>query len=131
MPVRYSGLVLIFALLVSPLSLLIRSSSRGASRCNGICCRPQGSRARLGADQRHESRTRRTPCGRGTNEHAAICLINTNPQSEYTFAAPLRPATLCEQARMTGPQLVRQTSAQQTETALAGFLPIPFEPPRS
>ena len=68
---------------------------------------------------------------RGTNEHAAICLINTTPQSEYTFVAPLRPATLCEQARMTGPQLVHQTSSQQTETPLAGFLPIPFEPPRS
>jgi len=131
MPVRYSGLVLIFALLVSPLSLLIRSSSRGASRCNGICCRPQGSRAKLGGDQRHELRTSGTPCRGGTNDHAAICLINTSPQSEYTFVAPLRPATLCEQAHMAGPQLARQTSSQQTETPLTGFLPIPFEPPRS
>src|SRR5579859_967480 len=131
MPVRYSGLVLILALLISPLSLLFRSSARGASSCNGICCRPHGTRARLGGDQAQESRTRRTPCGRGTNEHAAICLINTNPQAEYTFVAPLRPATLCAQARMAGPQLARQTSSQPTETPLAGFLPIPFEPPRS
>lgn len=131
MPVRYSGLVLIFALLMSPLSLLIRSSARGSSSCNGICCRPHGRRATLGGDQAQESRTRRTPCGRGTNEHAAICLINTSPQSEYTFVAPLRPATLCAQAHMTGLQLARQTSSQQTETPLAGFLPIPFEPPRS
>jgi len=131
MPVRYSGLVLILALLMSPLSLLIRSSARGASSCNGICCRPHSARARLGGDQAQESRTRRTPCGGSTNEHAAICLINTSPQSEYTFVAPLRPATLRAQARMAGPQLARQTSSQQTETLLAGFLPIPFEPPRS
>ena len=130
MPVRYSGLVLIVALLMSPLSLLIRSSARGATSCKGICCRPQGTRAKLGGNQGHESRTRKTRCERGTNEHAAICLTNTNPQSEYTFVAPSRPATLCRQARMTGPQLVRQPSSQLTEPPLAGFLLIPFEPPR-
>ena len=131
MPVRYSGLVLILALLMSPLSLLIRSSARGASSCNGMCCRPHGTRASMGGDQGYESRAKRMPCGRGANEHAAICPINTSPQGEYTLVAPLRPATLCAQARMPGPQLARQTSSQQTETPLAGFLPIPFEPPRS
>src|SRR4029077_1102381 len=99
----YSGLVLILALLMSPLSLLIRSSARGASSCNGICCRPHGTRASLGGDQGDESRVKRMPCGRGANEQAAICPINTSPQWEYTIVAPLRPATLCAQPRMPGP----------------------------
>src|SRR5579872_2043905 len=129
--VRCSSAVLIFALLMAPLAVLIRSSARGASRCTGMCCRPRGTHASQGQDQAQESRTGNPLCERGATRHTALCLINTRPETEYVCAAPLRPVTLCAQARMSGPQIAGQTTLQRTETPLAGFLPIPFEPPRS
>lgn len=131
MVVRCSSAVLIFALLMAPLAVRIRSTARGASRCNGVCCRPRSVHTSQGQDQTPKSESEKTACGRGATGHAALCLINTRPEAEYVCAAPLRPATLCEQARLSGPQLAGQITSQEMEMPLAGFWPIPFEPPRS
>jgi hypothetical protein len=49
----------------------------------------------------------------------------------YEIVAPLRPAMLSENAGLAGPQFSTQAAPLRKGFLLSGFLPPPFEPPRS
>jgi hypothetical protein len=60
-----------------------------------------------------------------------MCIVPSNTEMDYGVVAPLPPAILSAGMPMAGPILFREALAQMSGFSLVGFLPLPFEPPRS
>ncbi len=63
--------------------------------------------------------------------HGLPCVGKSKQKVVYEIVAPQRPATLPDHPGFAGPQFSSLASLVKKEFMLSGFLPTPFEPPRS
>ena len=115
---RLQTVFLLLALLATPPDLVTRVSALSKDDCHGICCP-----SRAG----HVAKF----CPNGLAGHYAICLVKSKQKIVYEIVAPLRPAVLAEPPCIAGPQLSAQAIPVHAKFMLPGFLPAPFQPPRS
>jgi hypothetical protein len=135
---RALSLSLAIVLVVTPVALLARSTAHGKAKCSGMCCRPHArhvadpaASAILPQETKNPSHSEEMSCNRGAAAHLAMCMLPSSTDMDYSVVAPLPPAILSTGVALTGPKLFREILPQVSGFSLQGFLPAPFEPPRS
>ena len=123
--------LLVIAFLATPPDLVTRASAQAADQCHGMCRTARGARPAVGQPQTGTSREKTASCPHGIAGHFIICVGKSKQKVVYEIVAPLRPAMLSENPNLPGPQFSTQPFPAQTRSLLLGFLPAPFEPPRS
>ena len=128
---RLQAVLLLIALLGTPPDLATRVSAKIKDQCHGVCPSP---RRALSVGEQRDAKTSShatKDCPNGIAGHYAICLVKSKHKVVYEIVAPARPAVLSVPATFPIPQLLVQASLPQNELVLPGFLPSPFQPPRS
>jgi len=131
---RVHAILVIVALLATPLALLARANDSGMADCNGMCCLPHGghhhSPARNTAPASHEEEM---ACHHGALGHMMECSMRSGQhRMDYGLLAPLPPAQTYGIASINPPKVSRISSSPfPTGNLSAGFLAGPFQPPRS
>src|SRR6266849_8120602 len=124
---RAQAILLIAAMLATPLAVL----ARGRACCERACCSrthcpPNAARATHDEDE----------SGMACHQHSAPmpdCSMKSacNHTLEYGFTSPLPPTVLLAPNPVTGPAELRLSAVPSPANTTPGFLPSPFEPPRS
>jgi hypothetical protein len=128
------AILVIIALLATPLALLARAADPGMPDCNGMCCLPHGSH--------HHAPARNTSpgpskddmaCHHGATGHMMECSMRSSQQRmDYGLAAPFPPGRTSSLSFIDGPKVSRFAISQlPADNLSAGFLAGPFQPPRS
>jgi hypothetical protein len=128
---RLQTVFLLLALLATPPDLVTRVSALSKDDCHGICC---PSRAGHVAPEQNHARSSghgAKICPNGLAGHYAICLVKSKQKIVYEIVAPLRPAVLSAPPCIAGAQLSAQALPARAKFMFPGFLPAPFQPPRS
>jgi hypothetical protein len=130
---RAQAILVIVALLATPLALLARASDPGMPDCNGMCCLPHGSHH---SPARHSSpapEQKEMTCHHGDVGHMMECSMKSGQhRMDYGLLAPYPPARTSALASLIAPKLSRLTGSLLFAGDLsAGFLAGPFQPPRS
>jgi len=131
---RVQAILVIVALLATPLALLARADDSGMADCNGMCCLPHGTH--------HHAPTRNTApashdeemaCHHGALGHMMQCSMKSGQhRMDYGLLAPFPPAQTSVFASIAQPKASRFGNPQFPAGNLsAGFLAGPFQPPRS
>jgi hypothetical protein len=131
---RVQAILVIVALLATPLALLARADDAGMADCNGMCCLPHGGH--------HHSPARNTApasqkedmaCHHGALGHMIECSMRSGqPRMDYGLLAPFPPAQTSAVTSLDCPRLSRFANLQFPAGNLSpGFLAGPFQPPRS
>jgi len=130
---RAQAVLVIVALLITPLALLARAVQPGMPDCNGMCCLPHHS---------HHSPTRNAPpasqqeemaCHHGAAGHMMECSMKSSqPRMDFGLVAPFPPARTSLLVSLDVPKVSGFANSQLPIGNLsAGFLAGPFQPPRS
>jgi hypothetical protein len=131
---RAQAILVIVALLFTPLALLARATGTDSMECNdGMCCLPHGP---------HHSAAHRTPqgsaregmsCGHGVASHIIECTMNAgHHHMDYGLLSPIAPTKPSALAVIAALNLPRVAGLQSpAQTLSAGFLANPFQPPRT
>jgi hypothetical protein len=130
---RAQAVLVIVALLATPLALLARASDPGMPDCNGMCCLPHGSHH---SPVRHSSpapQQEAMACHHGAVGHMMECSMKSGQhRMDYGLLAPMPPATSSAFVELDAPEISRPFYSQFPPAHLAaGFLANPFQPPRS
>ncbi len=131
---RVQAILVIVALLATPLALLARGNDSGMADCNGMCCLPRGghhhSPARSTAPASHDQDM---ACHHGAVGHMMECSMRSGQQRmDYGLIAPFPPAQTSVVASINSPRVSRLRNLQfPSDSLAAGFLAGPFQPPRS
>jgi len=121
---RAQAILIIVALLATPLALLARSSAGGMSGCTGMCCPTHGTHA---ARVLHEKML----CHHGNLGHVLECTMTSRHHGvDYSLIVPVAPTAPSTIAFVGIPDVSRAVPAQLYEVASFGFLSTPFKPPR-
>jgi hypothetical protein len=128
---RIQSVLLLIALLGTPPDLVTRVSAQAKDECHGMCCPARGAHSATEQHPARASHERGTSCPNGMAGHFAVCVGKSKHKIVYEIVAPLRPAMLSENPGLAGPQFSTQASPLRKGFLLTGFLPPPFEPPRS
>lgn len=121
---RAQAILVVVALLATPLALLARSSDRSMSGCAGMCCPTHGS---------HTARVlyEEMLCHHGEAGHFFECTMTAGHHGlDYGLIAPIAPTTPLAIAFIGSPDVNRAIPGQFREVATPGFLPTPLQPPR-
>jgi hypothetical protein len=116
---RFPVYLVIAALLATPLALLARGIACNPSQCDcmALCARQAAAR-----DMHLCGATKRAPmCGTHRGNHAL----------DYGLIAPMAPTAPLPHAQVAPPAISNEFVAPYALSAVAGFSPAPFEPPRS
>jgi hypothetical protein len=131
---RVQAILVILALLATPLALLARANDSGMADCNGMCCLPHGVHhhppARIPSQQPQQEEM---ACHHGALGHMMECSMRSGQQRmDYGLLAPLPPAQTSAVTSLHRPKASRVAHSQFPSVNLsAGFLAGPFQPPRS
>jgi len=128
---RLPTALLLFALVATPPDVVTRISAKTNDACHGMCCPARGAQSAADQHQPRASHERGTSCPLGIAGHFAICVGKSKQKVVYEIVAPLRPAMLSAHPAVAGPQSYSQDSPLRERFLLAGYFPLPFEPPRS
>jgi len=128
---RLQTVFLLLALLAIPPDLVTRVSALSKDDCHGICCPSRAGHVASEQNHAHSSGHVAEVCPNGLAGHYAICLVKSKQKIVYEIVAPLRPAVLAEPPCIAGPPLSAQALPVHAKFMLPGFLPAPFQPPRS
>src|ERR1700722_4790147 len=121
---RAQTILVIIALLATPLALLARSVAGCMSGCAGICCPAHGSHA---ARVLHKKML----CHPGELGHVFECTMTSGHHGiDYGLIVPIAPTAPSVIASVGIPEVSRAVTAQLLEVASSGFLSTPFQPPR-
>jgi hypothetical protein len=138
---RAQTILVIVALLATPLALLARAVGPGLPDCNGMCCLPHGHHAPQSAPRHHAIPV--TPAKDASCHHedaaptSALnctldCAMHSSPHgSNYgllTSIAPTKPSNLFS---LRLPPQTQSASSGATAFPRSGFLASPFQPPRA
>jgi hypothetical protein len=118
---RAQAILVIVALLATPLALLARGVSAEATECTGMCCLPHGHHAAQHKDMK---------CQHGAIGHGFECTIRSDHHTDYALIAPIVPTVPSAMASIAIPDVSRDVLAQFCEIYAAGLLSVPFQPPR-
>ena len=128
---RLQAVLLLIALLATPPDLATRVSAKIKDQCHGICPSPRGLQVTAKPHATKNSSHAASDCPNGIAGHYAICLLKSKHKVVYEIVAPARPAVLAMPATFPAPQPSVQASLLRNDPVLSGFLPSPFQPPRS
>jgi hypothetical protein len=121
---RAQAILVVIALLATPLALLARSSHGSMSGCAGMCCPTHGPHAARGL---HETML----CHHGEAGHFFECTMTPGHHGfDYGLIASLAPTTPSAIAFMGAPDVHRTVASQYRQAAKSGFLSTPLQPPR-
>ena len=130
---RTQAILVILALLATPLALLARATGMDSMACNGMCCLPHGQHHSIAANTSQRSPHDGMSCEHGALGHIMECAMKPGHQRmEYGLVSPLaptRPSALASIESLNLPRVARFQSP--TGTPSAGFAANPFQPPRS
>lgn len=129
--IRGEALLLALIVVATPLVLLARPLLNSHSKCSGICCRQQKSHSAPRRPDSRPDREAKLTCQRGIAAHIAMCIAPSGPHDQQSVFAPLPPVVLAEPETIDGPQRIAEVRWPDSHFASAGFVSIPFEPPRS
>jgi hypothetical protein len=125
---RAQTVVVVIALLAVPLALLARSFSPSPSDCGQFCCLPHG----LHSSQAHQSMPEGISCNHGAAGHMLMCSMKSGHHHvDYGLNSPVDPTSVSSLIRITPPVASRRDLASHMDLLAFGFLPAPFEPPKS
>jgi hypothetical protein len=130
---RVQAILVMVALLATPLALLARAVDPGMSDCSGMCCLPHGghrhSPAKTRAPASHEEEM---ACHHRAVGDAMDCSMRSGQsRMDYGLIAPFPPAQTSMVAAIDQPRVSRLVGSQFPAFHLsAGFLAGPFQPPR-
>jgi hypothetical protein len=120
---RFHAILVMIALLASPLALLARSTPDDPNMCCGTYCPMRGA---------HGSQHGKIICGLlSATARSCGCTMRSNQQPDYglnTVMAPTMPSAL---ARLNIPVSSRRAAIYYVEFSLSGSDAAPFHPPRS
>jgi hypothetical protein len=123
---RAQAILVILTLASLPLILLGQTSD--APACNGMCCirhsMHSGSSARTSSEGMF--------CHHGAAAHIFQCGMHSSQHGDdRALLAPLPPTILSAATALPRPLPTRDSRAGSSQAPTSGFLPLPFEPPRS
>jgi hypothetical protein len=131
---RTQVIIVIVALLSTPLALLARASGTDAMACNdGMCCLPHGPHHSTPHHAPQRPAHQGMSCEHGTASHIIECTMNSGHQRmDYGLLSPLAPTKPSALAAIGALNLPHLAGLQSREQSLpAGFLTNPFQPPRT
>ncbi len=130
---RAQAILVIVALLATPLALLARANDSGMPDCNGMCCLPHGSHHSPARNPSPAPQQEEMACHHGAVGHMMECSMKSGQhRMDYGLLAPYPPAKTSALASLIVPAVSRITDSRPCAGNLsAGFLAGPFQPPRS
>jgi hypothetical protein len=131
---RVHAILVIVALLATPLALLARAVDPGMPDCNGMCCLPHGSHHHAPArNSSPEPSKDDMACHHGAAGHMIECSMRSGEERmDYGLLAPFPPAQTSALVYIDRPKVSRIGNSQFPAGNLsAGFLAGPFQPPRN
>jgi hypothetical protein len=131
---RVQAILVIVALLATPLALLARADDTGMADCDGMCCLPHGSHHHAPArNSSPEPQNDDMACHHGALGHMMECSMRSGqPRMDYGLLAPFPPAHASVVMSLDRPRVSSFANSQFPAGNLsAGFLAGPFQPPRS
>jgi hypothetical protein len=129
---RAQAILVIIALLATPLALLARAASAGTADCNRMCCLPHGSHSAHIHDPIKSSAAQGAFCPHGAAQQDCSCVMRAGDHHiDYGFLAPIVPTAPSAIVSVAIPEVSRGISLPRAEIPATGFLSAPFEPPRA
>jgi hypothetical protein len=131
---RMQAILVIVALLATPLALLARAVDPAMPDCNGMCCLPHGAHHHSPArNDSPASQLDDMACHHGPVGHIMDCTMKPGQQRmEYGLIAPFPPGRTSSLTFIDQPKVSRLPNSQYpAENLSAGFLAGPFQPPRN
>lgn len=131
---RAQAIIVIVALLSTPLALLARTTGTDSMACNdGMCCLPHGPHHPVPHHAPQGSAHEGIFCEHGAVSHIIECTMNAgHHRADYGFLSPIaptKPSALASIAILNLPRMAGFQSAAQNLSA--GFIANPFQPPRT
>jgi hypothetical protein len=121
---RVQAVIVILMLAALPLVLLGQSGKTPA--CDGMCCVRHSMHGPMTATSKAMS------CHHGAAEHLFECGMHSNQHdTQNALLAPLPPTLLSASTTLPTPIIMREARTVSLAQTFSGFLPLPFEPPRS
>jgi hypothetical protein len=118
---RTKAMLVIVALLATPLALFARGMACESCACIMMCCAPQGS---------HSQHGKGMLCG--AKQGMSCGMMNSKRhQPEFGLIAPMAPTFTEAFAAISAPDTIRQLVSFSSQFILQGFASAPFEPPRA
>jgi hypothetical protein len=118
---RAQSILVIVALLATPLALLARTDSGEQTQCGHMCCV-----VRRG----HSAKPRRCICG--VPAQKLQCAMKSMPHTpDYGLNAPVAPTEPSSLVSLAVPQTKRGALVSIAQMTPSGFSRVPFLPPRS
>jgi hypothetical protein len=118
---RAQAILVIVALLATPLALLARGVSAEAPECTGMCCLPHGHHAAQHKDMK---------CEHGGIGHVFECTMKSDHHTECGLIAPIVPTVPSAMASIAIPDVSGDALTQFREISPIGLASVPFQPPR-
>jgi hypothetical protein len=138
---RAQAVLVIVALLATPLALLARANDSGMADCNGMCCLPHGHHVQQPAPMHHA--TPMTPAQDPSCHHEGApptstlncsldCAMHSSPHgANYGLLNPIAPTKPSSLFSLRLPWQTQSASSGATAFPRSGFLASPFQPPRA
>jgi hypothetical protein len=138
---RAQAVLVIIALLATPLALLARATDPNRANCDGMCCLPHGHHAPQHVPSHHAAHV--TPridasCGHDDAVPAPAlscmldCTMHSSPRgSSFGLLAPIAPTRASSIFSLRLPLETQPKVPGTIEFLGSGFLPSPFQPPRA
>jgi hypothetical protein len=118
---RAQAILVIVAMLATPLALLARGVSSEASECSSMCCLSHG---------HHAAQHKAMECDHGATGHVFECSMTSSRHTAYGLIAPIVPTVPSAVAFLAIPDNGREILAQFGELSAAGLVSVLFQPPR-
>ena len=118
---RVQAILVIVAMLATPLALLARGMNGDPADCTSMCCLPHG---------HHAAQHKTMECEHGATGHVFECSMTSSHHTDYGLIAPIVPSVPLAKAAVAIPDMSRNVLAQSRELAAAGFLSALLQPPR-
>ncbi|HXQ26347.1 MAG TPA: hypothetical protein VN822_08085 [Candidatus Acidoferrales bacterium] len=110
---RLRAIVVILALLATPLALLARGMACEAAACT-MCCPMHASHSHSGQPMACQCSTK-----------------SRNSAPDFGLIAPITPTRPAPRVTVFGPEVNRQLLSSYAQSAVSGFLSAPLQPPRA
>jgi hypothetical protein len=118
---RTQAILVIMALLATPLALLARGVGGVNSECTTMCCLAHGHRAAQHKDME---------CQHSGMGHVFECAMTSSHHTAYGLVAPIAPTVPSAIAFLAIPDNGREILTRFGELSTAGLVSVLFQPPR-
>jgi hypothetical protein len=118
---RTQAILVIVAMLATPLAFLARGVNGDASECTSMCCLPHG---------HHAAQHKDMDCQHRGIGHVFECTMTSSQHTHYGLISPIVPTVPSAIAFLEIPDVSREALAPFLEISASAVLAAPFEPPR-